>query len=899
MEFIIVILILTFTFTYVNKRKTYKLKNSQQYVDMIANIINFSNDIELYRKNYFTFAHKSTLINKYQDEYSFFSKSEFKRSKDPSIIEFKSTYSDIDNLVKEWNEDYINKELEAHKDLFNDIDGKSLDDQQRRAVVVDEINNLVLAGAGSGKTLTISGKVKYLVDVKNIKPEEILLISFTKKAAEEMTERIANKLNINIESKTFHKLGLDIITEYNNKRFDIEDNLNKIIDEYFTKHIFDDDFQIINMINFFSYYLNIPKNMDNYKSLGELYEEEKSADFETLQSKYNKNKIVDDEIENLKINKTTIQGEIVKSLEEVQIANFLFLNCVNYEYESLYQFESGDPYKKNYRPDFYLPDYDIYIEHFGITEDEKVPWLSPIEETKYLDGIKWKREFHKKNNTKLLETYSYYSNDGRLLIELEKILKNDNVKFKEADYLDIYDKIYTSANDKYFKEFKKLIGSFIGLFKSNGYSEKSFDELIQKTSTLKSNFIRQRNLEFIKIVKPIYNLYQENLKESESIDFNDMINLATKIIADGNLNLNYKYIIIDEYQDISVSRYNLIKEIKTRTNAKLMCVGDDWQSIYRFAGSDIDLFTNFKKYFGYFEMLKIEKTYRNSQELIDIAGEFVMVNPLQYKKSLKSDKHNSEPIKIKGYSIDIISSIRSSIDEIVLKSGDDSEIIILGRNNFDIDFIEQSSNYEFKLVKSRDKVIIKYKKYPLLRMSYLTAHRSKGLEADNVIMINLENKQLGFPNKISDDPVLSLVLTNKDDFQYAEERRLFYVGVTRTKNTTYLIVPDKNPSVFIEELKRKVNVINEFNSNEKTMQHNPHCPKCKKGILVLRENAQNHSKFLGCSNYPLCDYSVKYLEVLDNKRICPVCGGFMVKRKGSYGSFYGCSNFPKCKNTEK
>lgn len=391
-------------------------------------------------------------------------------------------------------------------------------------------------------------------------------------------------------------------------------------------------------------------------------------------------------------------------------------------------------------------------------------------------------------------------------------------------------------------------------------------------------------------------MYQNRLQENESIDFNDMINMSTKIIDDGNLELKYKYIIIDEYQDISVSRYNLINAIKIRTNAKLMCVGDDWQSIYRFAGSDIELFTNFKRYFGYYELLKIEKTYRNSQELIDIAGKFVMLNPNQLKKNLRSDKHKAAPIIIKGYNIDIVAAIVSTIDDIVIKSGDASYIMILGRNNFDIEFIGKTYNNEFKLYSSTG--LIKYKKYPRLHIQFYTAHRSKGLEADNVIMINLENKLVGFPNKISDDPILKLVLNNKDDFSYAEERRLFYVGMTRTKNTTYLIVPDKNPSIFIDEIKKAVHVLKEFNPNEESIQNNPNCPKCKKGILILRENLQNQSKFLGCSNYPMCDYAVGY-EILKNKKICRKCGGFMIQRRGKFGYFYGCSNYPACTNTEQ
>lgn len=880
----------------------YKIRNGKQdpkYNEMYENINSFNAEVEMYKQEYFMYDNKTILINKYNDTYEFFSTRKYRNTKDEYISNFNLTFSYLHNLVIQWNEEYCNRELDLNKALFDNIDGKSLDNQQRKAIVVDEKNSLILAGAGSGKTLTISGKVKYLVDVKRVKPEEILLISFTKKAADEMTTRIANRLNINIESKTFHKLGLDIITKHNNKRLEVVENLSKVIDEYFENSIFDNDSQIINMINFFSYYINIPKNLENYNSLGELYEEEKSSDFETLQSKYNKSKIIEQEVEALKGNRKTIQGEVVKSLEEVQIANFLFLNSVKYEYERLYPFEQEDQYKKSYRPDFYLPDYDIYIEHFGITKDGKVPWLSEVEETKYQEGIEWKRETHKKNKTKLIETYSYYNSENRLLIELSKMLKERGVRFKEADYLDIYDKIYKSANDKYFSEFKKLISSFISLFKSNGYDEYKFDDLLKESLNIKNDFIKQRNLVFLNIVKPIYSIYQNTLKESGNIDFNDMINLATDIIDKGLVNVNYKYIIIDEYQDISVSRYKLIRAIRNKTNAKIMCVGDDWQSIYRFAGSDIDLFTNFDKYFGYFELLRIEKTYRNSQELIDIAAKFVMSNPKQFKKNLKSDKHNPTPIVIKGYNVDVIAAIRSAINDIVSKFGEESTVIILGRNNFDIDFIEASSNFEFKLFKSRDQVKVKYVKYPKLQINYLTAHRSKGLEADNVIIINLENKQLGFPNKISDDPVLSLVLTDKDEYNYAEERRLFYVGLTRTKNTTYLIVPDRNPSIFIGELRDKINVINNFNSNEKTIQKNPNCPKCKTGILVLRENNNFNTKFLGCSNFPRCDYTIKYVDVLENKKVCPRCGGFIIKKHGPYGYFNACTNYPYCNYKEK
>lgn len=182
-------------------------------------------------------------------------------------------------------------------------------------------------------------------------------------------------------------------------------------------------------------------------------------------------------------------------------------------------------------------------------------------------------------------------------------------------------------------------------------------------------------------------------------------------------------------------------------------------------------------------------------------------------------------------------------------------------------------------------------------MFFLTVHRSKGLEADNVIMINLENRLVGFPNKISDDPVLSLVLTDLDTFSFAEERRLFYVALTRTKNSTYLVAPYFGQSVFVDELIRKQGIKYETITEDKKLVESPNCPQCQKGHLVLRENKNNRSKFLGCSNYPLCENTFKNVELLNNYITCQKCKGYMVKRPSRYGDFYGCTNYPFCRNT--
>ncbi|WP_160848606.1 UvrD-helicase domain-containing protein [Pontibacillus yanchengensis] len=880
-----------------------RLKNSIDQINetlkpYYAGVESYHEEIANLKRDYFANSSLQTMKIEYEDIYSFF------KDAGPvtNMVEtFLDTYPNLDSLVKDWNKEYVVKELKNNDVLFNNIDGKSLDEQQRRAVIVDEDNNLVVAGAGSGKTLTISGKVRYLVETKNIDPEEIFLVTFTKKAAGEMEERIKKKLNINVEASTFHKLGMNIIGKTSNNKPDVQDEPKEIINKYFENDLYDDPEQLKKIIEYFGYYINVPKDMEEFDNLGEYYDHYKQLEFETLRSKYEENKYIQESSQRLKRYKRTLSGEKVKSLEEVMIANFLFLNGVNYQYEEAYKYSTSDAYRRQYKPDFYLPDYDIYIEHFGINKDNQVPWLNEFYEKEYLEGMEWKRQVHAQNRTNLIETYSYLTNDGVLLETLRQKLLRAGVKFKEVDFIDIFNKIYDTENSNHFTEFVNFVSTFINLFKSNGYDYDMFDEL-KKLAPKDHSFSFHRTNLFIDIVKPVYEYYQNALKEQHQIDFNDMINDATDAVESGEVNFPYKYLIIDEYQDISVSRFNLINAIKKRTNAKVMAVGDDWQSIYRFAGSDLSLFTKFQEYFGFSEMLKIENTYRNSQELINFAGEFVMKNNQQIKKNLQSAKREEEPIKVIKYNglttqedgTDLIDAFLKVIEKVVQSYGEDAEVMLLGRTNYDIKFLDQYS--EFKITKNNN---VTYSKYPNLNMFFLTVHKSKGLEADNVIIINGKNDLLGFPNRISDDPLLSLVLTEQDEFTFAEERRLFYVALTRTKNKTFILAPEINESIFVKELIEKQHVDYELVSDRVTLTNNPKCPKCVQGFLLTRENSRNNKQFLGCSNYPKCNHTINDVRVINDQVICSNCKGYMVLRNGPYGEFYGCSNYPSCTNKLK
>ena len=884
----------------VTKRKANKKKLQEQVEQskpLLEQINQFFTDFAQSKDSYISNTEKNYYRSSWEPLFLTIRKKKFNKAI-PNFQQmqcFMEFFANLEAEVENHNAQFVQSEIAAHDNFLSDIDGKSLDTQQRTVVVTDEDNVLVLAGAGSGKTLTIAAKVKYLCQIKNINPKDILLISFTNKSAEEMTERIQSKLGIPVEASTFHKLGLNIIKESLQYRPKVFDDLNSFVHGLFEGDLLQHPDFVQSLTEYFAFYLDIPEDMSEKQSLGELYEKEKSLDLETLKSKYDKEKYIDTIKDERKEGLKTLRDERVKSLEEIKIANFLFTQGVEYEYERDYPFESDDPQRKNYQPDFYLPEYDIYLEHFGITRDNTVPWLSPVEEKKYLDGIEWKRQFHQQNGTKLIETYSYYASEGILFEQLERILKENAIPLQPRDFNDIFEIIYSKKSNKYFSDFISLCCTFISLFKARSYDMEELDRMILACSQQDNKFIAARNRIFLSIVKHVLSQYQQYLEETKSIDFSDMINLATKQVENGCEIYNYKYIIVDEYQDISLARFRLLKSILNRTKAKFLCVGDDWQSIYRFAGSDIALFTKFEDYLGFTKLLKIEKTYRNSQQLIDEASHFVTKNPNQLQKSLTSDKALRYPLVFWGIDSNFSEVLNLVLQKIIMDYGTDKSILLLGRTNYDRKLLENSGLFLFRREQRAEKIV--YRESPQTPISFLSVHKSKGLEADNVVLLNFTNDRLGFPNQIADDKVLDFVLTDGCTFPFEEERRLFYVAITRTKNRTFILTENKNPSVFFKEFKQSdaVCFVSIKSAEDKGQAK---CPRCKTGDLL--KVSKNGKTFVGCSNFPRCDYTINDSSVLANPKKCPSCGGFLVKRRGKSNYwFVGCSNYPYCTHTEQ
>lgn len=803
----------------------------------------------------------------------------------PGSEEASSCVMSVAELVAKHNCEFVERECARLSGFFESLAKYPLDEQQKRCCLVDDDAVLVVAGAGSGKTSVIMAKVAYLVNVRGVSPEKILLISFTNKAAQEMSERIAGCLGGQLVcASTFHKFGIGIIKRFAQQScYDIADDafLKRTIHSAmtgagdFAPELYD------SAVDFVAYHLDADVGYgEEYATFADKIEHDKRLDLRTLKS------IITNDGENV-----TLGGQTVKSAEEVLIANFLFLNGIEYEYEKRYDKPyQSDRQHRAYHPDFYLPEYQIYLEHYGIDEHGNPPkFFSPVERDKYKASIEWKRHLHSEAKNKYIESYSWWCSKDVLFENLKHELSRHGVVLKPRPKDEVFRLLQEKAENR-LSEIETLLATFITLFKSNGYDISEFDKLLQTgAGTMGARFRRKS---FLRLARGLFECYTRELERNGLFDFSDMINKSAKIVEGLPRNtLGYTHVIVDEYQDVSMSRMRLIKSVIDNTGAHLLCVGDDWQSIYRFAGSDISLFTNFRSYFEHAVELKIENTYRNSQELIDIASRFVMMNPRQISKTLRSRKHVVAPVELLYYDSDKekVSALNSASRRIYKDvAGKEASVILLGRTKYDVKVVCESKIFV------SDGSVGRYRipQAPNLKFEFLTVHKSKGLEGDYVILLNAEAGNLGFPNRIADDPVLQLMQGEAETYEFAEERRLFYVALTRTRNKIYILVPCHAYSVFIDDIYK----IGVENRNPKQCDDESEvvlCPKCGKGHLVRRSG--RHGAFSGCSNYPQCDYTVNFL-VSPNSPKCPACGGFLAKRymKTTKVPFWGCTNYPYC-----
>lgn len=722
-----------------------------------------------------------------------------------SVKNFLTKDFDLDS----YNQKVLDSEYEKYKDYFDnmykDVDASiKLDKEQAQAIIADENHELIIAGAGSGKTTTMVSKVKYLVDIKHVDPSKILVMSYTKKATEELAKRIVIDFNIPVDVCTFHSLGYKIIRNYYKGKLPYivdENKRNKVFIDWF-KTIFEDKNKMCELIKAFNigddekeWFISkkVVETYKDYKTFDEFYDNYKEIRYNELLNT-DRLSIVINKMINRAINAEqplSIKGELMKSKGEAIIANTLIKNNIDFEYEKVYNAILPD--YKTYRPDFTLDYYGqkVYLEYFGLStyNGSQLPRYNKIR--------RMKEEYHKQNNNKFIKVD--YTPGEKIENTVIRELKKEGFSLIPKSDKEIFNILLDTFKSAEFLKLKDFIYLIIDTLKSS-IDRKKFDEIVKKyLNTLNDNEKKQCSLQY-KFIYEFYLYYQKCMFNSipYGFDYSDLIYYSKEAIANVDPNIiNYDYVIIDEYQDISFSRYELAYKLINLNNCKITAVGDDWQTIYSFAGSNIEYIYEFEKYFPFAKKFLITKTYRNPKILVDVSSKFVMKNEDQIKKDLVSSRYVDKPFVFVRYTPgNEIESLKSIIEQIH-KEKPEHNILILARTNRIINNLFYDDFFINDLGTK-----VKIKNIDDIEVDAMSMHKSKGLTADEVIVMHLN---ANFPIDNMKDFWFVELFKNKikeEKKKYAEERRLFYVALTRTKNRVYLLTPENNAerSVFVDEL---------------------------------------------------------------------------------------------------
>ena len=672
----------------------------------------------------------------------------------------------------------------------------TLSDEQVIAATSHAKETLVVAGAGSGKTFVLVGRAKYLVGSERTTEDKILMLAYNKDAADELSRR-TKASGINVTAQTFHAFGNSVIKapeERTGVAFGNAGEVAKFL-AHELEHGLDEDSKI-DLAKYFSQELVPYRDFDEFKDLNEY-------------AAYVRATIP-----------RTLMDEQVKSHGEWLIANFLFSNSVEYTYETLYEGKSA---KDRHKPDFAIWEEGkrpIWIEYFGIDRSNSV--APGISKDGYVDGIKWKKEVHARNSTILIDLYYYDLKEGNLLAKLEAALKENGVKLipKNAD------EILAKANEiGYNSRFLKVCEQFLGHVRANRLSPSTLSELTS---------IQGRDRTFIDVFNQFLSAYENELRKRKLPDYAELIHGAADAISNGEHEFGFTHVLVDEFQDISSDRNRLINAMKTANpSLEVTCVGDDWQSIYRFSGSDVSIMREASKPKMIRKRIDLTATYRLPQVIADISRTFILKNPLQLEKNVYSKSDLDVPGKVVTHWDMEQKENDLNVARVIERIGNDSldpskSLRVLAR---------YVNNLPSK------KIVENLWEGPVDMSSI---HAAKGLEADYVVVMDLVQDFRGFPSTIEDDPVMRLVMPERDLHQHGEERRLFYVAMTRARRETHLISPVSAPSLFTLEMLRDGLGAHVGLDNSK----NQECPSCRSGRILVSNNVGGSY----CSNIPLCDF---------------------------------------------
>lgn len=670
--------------------------------------------------------------------------------------------------------------------LKTKTDLSALNERQQDAVTSDEKRLLVLAGAGSGKTQTLIQKLIYLIDDKGVNSSNILAITFTKNAANEMVDRLIissdetkeyqslivdknksksekelirnsykkkNKWVENLTIKTFHSLCYGILRNYGANEFD---NKFRIISE--DKKPDDDEFSKYTAPEtvFEVFYKTLIELCDNNQYLLDLkrYILDYVIDKIHLEN-YHQSSIPKDGR-----HFTSLNGEKVWSKSEQYIADWLYRHNIPYQYEPLLNVKDFD-----FHPDFYIPDANLYIEH--------------VSKKSY--PTKDKEEQFSKGKLLLVKTFEPMTADSALFnLTLDKIVKNRLPEnFHQNRTLSFKEEL-----NRYLEDVKKFLGLVVQVTDFIKVENTEIKSILEKSQQDQHERIRT----FYKLALPIIEKYIGYCTNKSYLDFNDLISKTISLLKNQTdikhqLQKTFKFILVDEFQDVNNLQVELIKLLLT-DDTQLFCVGDDWQSIYGFRGSNVNYIVDFEKHFPKSKTVILNLNYRSTQNIVGASNEVIKHNKFKIEKEL--------------------SALKVSENKIVVFAGTQEDENI----DFCYEVVQELLNDGFQ----HDDILFLYRRSKMfdpyyrrfksegIKVQGKTIHSAKGLEAKVVFIIGLTEGSGGFPDIWLMDRIFQVIKKADYDLLMEEERRLFYVAITRAKDKLYLITEKGNGSSFLNEI---------------------------------------------------------------------------------------------------
>ncbi|MBN5030119.1 UvrD-helicase domain-containing protein [Stenotrophomonas maltophilia] len=720
----------------------------------------------------------------------------------------------------EANATMATRERVLARDFLDRVESRPLTEEQARAVICFDNRVQVVAAAGSGKTSTMVAKAAYAIDRGFVEPERIVMLAFNKDAAKELEARAQqcfDRLGMGdtvVEARTFHALGLAIIAKATGRKPDIPEwavdatlGFNKLAE------LVDD----------------LKDRSTHFRTQWDMFRLVFGRDLPPFGADMMADGYDRDGTPYIR----TLQGERVKSLEECVIADWLFYNGVAYDYERRYEFDTATDTHRQYRPDFYYPDAQLYHEHFALDADGQ----PPKHFANYSEGMHWKRQQHVARGTALVETTSFGLRSGQALQDLAERLGASDVELDPNPDRELPDQGAKPMPDA---DLIGLMRTFIAHAKSNCLT---LDDMAARLRQMPEDQFKERYRRFLEIAGPVFQAWDNALADERSIDFEDMLNMAAGLLEQGHYESPYELVMADEFQDASRARARLCRALVSQPGRYLFAVGDDWQSINRFAGADVSVMTGFREWMGHGQVLKLEQTFRCPQALCDVSSRFISRNPAQIAKAVRSAAPATGPV-LQAFQMNRREEVQDGVRQYLAKLHQQllSGAVPQGRNGRVTVFVLGRYRADRGAVPSDWKTAFG----STMDVEFLTAHRSKGREADYVILPGMINRS--FPSLRADDPVLSLTMPDGDTYPLSEERRLFYVALTRARRSVAMFTLQGKHSPFLDELVKDGAV--EVTAISGAAIHEERCPVCKVGVFVDRNGP--HGAFRSCSSYPLC-----------------------------------------------